>query len=110
MTNATDKQTKDIIVLNKLLPKREALNKRYFVNGKWLNTYRVNDLLRKAGHKVTEKMVPIICLATEYKGIKIKCTNGGLMVEPKNQEDFQKLKKELLKDGYFFHSCYLPRK
>ena len=51
-----------------------------------------------------------LTLPVKYKGIKIVCRNGGLMVYPKNKLNFNNLKKQLIRDGYFYHSCYLPAK
>ena len=96
------------IILNKLLPRRDEMNKRYFVDGKWLSTYRINQLLTKAGYIVTSKEVAKSCLANEYKGIKLTSSNGGLMVCPKNPEDYQRLSDILRKDDYWYHGCYYP--
>lgn len=98
------------IILNRPLPRVEASHKRWFIDGRELNVELVHRLLRLAGHKVEFKDVPSSRMPIRYKGVQITCCNGGLMVYPKDKVNFAWLKKLLLDDGYFFHSCYLPNK
>ena len=96
------------IILNKPIPKKEVMHRRYFIDGKPLNTERSHDLLRQAGHKIEVKDIPCMMLPTVFNGIPIKCKDGGLMVYPLNKLNFDNLKKELIQEDLFYHSCYLP--
>jgi len=96
------------IILNKPIPKIEGQNKRYFIDGKPFMTLRIIEMLKKDGHFIEEKYMPIMKLPEYFKGIRIKCKDGGLMVYPKNKLNFNKLKRELIKADLFYHSCYLP--
>lgn len=98
------------IILTRPLPKEEIKHSRWYVDGVKLNTERMIRLLKKAGHCVEQRDEVCLTLPVKYKGIKIVCRNGGLMVYPKNKLNFNNLKKQLIRDGYFYHSCYLPAK
>lgn len=107
MTKEIEK-IKYTIVLNRPLPRREVLHKRWFVDGRQLNTGEIHRLLKKAGYIVEHKDVVCQMLCNKYKGIRLVSCNGGLMVYPKSSLTFPMLKKILIEDNYFYHSCYLP--
>ncbi len=96
------------IILNHPLPRREEFHKRWFIDGRELTTEIIHNLLKGAGYNIEFKEKKTMLLANKYKGIKLVSKNGGLMVYPKNPLNFNNLKKALLENGYFYHSCYMP--
>jgi hypothetical protein len=110
MTNKERELIKYTIILNRALPRRIVTHKRYFVDGRKLDTETIHELLKEAGHTVEFKDEECQMLSNKYKGIRLVSCNGGLMVYPKNKLNFEMLKRILMEDGYFFHSCYLPIK
>jgi hypothetical protein len=98
------------IVLNRPLPRRELTIRKWYVDGVKLNTPTMILLLKKAGHTAELRNETSMVLSNKYKGIKLVSCNGGLMVYPKNKLNFDMLKRVLLEDEYFYHSCYLPVK
>ena len=96
------------IILNRPMPKVEIMHRRYFVDGRPLSTERIHKMIEDAGHIIEIKDVICMMLPRKCHGIPIKCKDGGLMVYPLNKLNFNNLKKELIKDNLFYHSCYLP--
>ncbi len=100
------------IVLTKPLPKRIIMHMRHFVNGKRLDTEEMHRLISEAGYVIDHEDEPTSCMANEYKGIRLICIqgHGGMVVKPRDPEDFEKLMTLLEKDEYFFRRCYFPKR
>src|SRR3990167_10175781 len=99
------RRLKYTLVLTRSLPRRTAMHKRFYIDGRKLDTEMMLQLLKAAGHKIEIKDEESNIMATEYNKIKLKSFNSGMMVAPNNSEDFVKLKKILTENGYFSHVC-----
>ncbi len=104
-----EKNYRDTIALNKPLPREEIWGKRWFIDGSRYWKANVIEKLIKLGVKVTREYASEMRMATQYKGIKLKSRDGGMTVEPTKQENYEELKKALMKGDYFFFSCRVPK-
>ena len=101
-------ELKFTIILSRALPRVKIDAKRIFVDGVRYWKSNIIALLKDMGVKVEYRDTVEMQLPKEFKGIKLKATNGGLMVIPRDAEDFEKLVDALREEGYYYHDCHYP--